>query len=65
MILEWPTSIDPCFKATFAAPDSKLYRDLCDAFATAIRQKRLVGKGACWFSSDLVELPDWNPVPHT
>ena len=62
MILEWPTSVDPCFKVTFADPNSEVSRALRDAFTKATQLKQLVGKGACWFSSDEVALPDWDPV---
>ena len=48
VMLEWPTSADPGFTATFADANSPLYESLQGEFHSATDRNELVGGGACW-----------------
>lgn len=50
MILEWPTSVDPYFKATFVEGSVPLFNTLDTMLTTAATAGQLVGQGAAWLS---------------
>ncbi|QCP85160.1 NgoFVII family restriction endonuclease [Cereibacter sphaeroides] len=57
MILEWPTSADPTFKATFIDPTDPLFTTVDGMLATASAGGALVGQGACWLPAGIS--PNW------
>ena len=59
MVLEWPTLLDPSFRATFSDPNSQLFAVFRNALESATRRGQLVGRGACWLLPGLVSLPSW------
>ena len=53
MMLEWPTSANPRFTATFADANSPLYQALKSELQSAKDKNELVGGGACWLSASI------------